>query len=162
MRSKYIKTIFLAVCFLSFNTFFMPAINAQEQKTTAASIGREEVQLTNYNMGFFEKNMLGKANKLYEQKKYDEALAAYQELRDKYIDNPLAWYGMGAVYYAGGIYDLAIAKFSTAIKIDPNFSTAIKWLGNCYMKKGNKEEAAKYWKMAEEVLKNKLRTAGVK
>ena len=56
-----------------------------------------------------------------------------------------------------GIYDLAIDRFNTAIKLDPNFSTAIKWLGNCYMKKGNKGEASKYWKMAEDILKNKVK-----
>ena len=132
-------------------------MTADISPAVSSSIGRENVQLSNYNMGFFEKNMLDKANKLYETQKYDDAMASYQELRDKYIDNPLAWYGMGAVYYAVGIYDLAIDKFSTAVKLEPGFALAMKWLGNCYMKKGNKEEAAKYRKMAEGTLKNKVK-----
>jgi len=111
------------------------------------SAERKEVEVSRP-MGIAEKNMLAKANQLYEQGKYDDALGAYQELRDKYIDNALAWYGMGAVFYANKMYDKAIDRFQTAIKLDPNLTTAMHWLGNAYEKKGNKQEAAKYRKMA--------------
>ena len=119
-------------------------------------------------MSFFEKSKLAEANKLYEEQKYDEALGVYQELRDKYIDNALAWYGMGAIFYANKMYDKAIDKFQTAIKLDPNFSTAMYWLGNAYEKNGDKQEAVKYWKMAleknskNEEAKNRLKAAGTK
>ena len=150
------KKSIIIFCFLILGFYFTCPLNINSASKNISS-QEESRGLTNYRMGFFEKNMLAKANKLYEEKKYDDALEAYRELRDKYMENPIAYYGMGSVYFSTGIYDLAIDRFSTAIKLDPEFVPAIKWLGNCYMKKGNKEAADRYRNMAEEVIRNKVK-----
>jgi tetratricopeptide (TPR) repeat protein len=98
-----------------------------------------------YDMGFFEKNMLAAANSLYDKGDYEGAFLKYEELRDKYPDNPLSYYGMGCVWYAAGNYEMAINRFKIVIKMEPKLSHAYYWLGNTYWKMGRRSEAISQW-----------------
>lgn len=96
-------------------------------------------------MGMFEKSALSKANQLYEQGKYDEALLKYEELRNKYPDNAIAYFGMGSVWYAKGDYAMAIDRLQNAILLEPKFADAHYWLGNAQYKAGQKDNAVRSW-----------------
>jgi len=95
--------------------------------------------------GLFDKATLTRANRYYEEGKYDEAMIEYRRLRDTNPDNALAYYGMGCVWYAVGNYERAADRYKIAVALESRFATAYYWLGNACWKAGSKKEAVQYW-----------------
>jgi len=96
--------------------------------------------------GLFDGMILQKANKYYQEGKYNEAMIEYQNLRDASPENPMSYYGMGSIWYAVGNYEMALNRFQIAIQLEPKFLLAYLWAGNTYWKIGKKDKAIQYWK----------------
>ena len=74
----------------------------------------------------------------YNEKKYDDAKAQFNQAIKIYPEFAEAYFSLGAVYYAEANYDKAIEAFSKAIQIDPRNYEAIYQLGIVYNIKKDK------------------------
>jgi type IV pilus assembly protein PilF len=77
---------------------------------------------------------------------YPKAMAKYQEAVSRNFRGgllPLIEHGMGKVTYAQGDIPRATAHFKKSTELAPSYAESYYWLGECYMKKGNFNEAKK-------------------
>jgi tetratricopeptide (TPR) repeat protein len=61
-----------------------------------------------------------KANKLYQQESYIEALTIYQEIENKQVESGTLYYNMANIYYKTNQVAPAIYYYEKALKINPN------------------------------------------
>ncbi len=61
-----------------------------------------------------------KANKLYQQESYIEALTIYQEIEDQEVESGALYYNMANIYYKTNQVAPSIYYFEKALKMDPN------------------------------------------
>jgi lipopolysaccharide biosynthesis regulator YciM len=88
---------------------------------------------------------LEKGNKLFDQGKYDEALAVYNDLLTK---NPEAYvinYSIGNCYFAKEDYDKAIEYYQKVIEKNSQFVPALIALGNAYVNKKDIDKAMEWY-----------------
>jgi predicted Zn-dependent protease len=91
------------------------------------------------------RDLLGKGNALYDEKKFDEALAVYQDIITKYPDVYPIYRSIGNVYFAQEKYDLAEQNYGKVLEKDPkNFATIIM-VGNCYQNRGDSAKALEWY-----------------
>jgi len=93
------------------------------------------------------KNEKGTAQEYYElgsiyldKKLFAQSVSVFQkalkESENEVDDNPAMIYnGLGYAYFAQEQYDLAIKQYKEALKLNPNYVTAINNLGHAYEKK---------------------------
>lgn len=86
-------------------------------------------------------NAFKRANNHYEQKQYQEAIAAYNEVLELWPDYYEAIDNLGYVYMDIGQYDEAIALFKRSLAINSFGVTAHASLGDCHSQCGRYEEA---------------------
>ena len=99
---------------------------------------------------FFMGNMLfatqtvedefAKANKLYQQEKYSEALTIYKQIEAQELQSDDLFYNMANAFYKMNQVAPAIYYFEKALKINPDFSNASAEMGECLLKIGKFEE----------------------
>lgn len=89
-----IKKIFILYCFISFICFGATAF--------AASVAGD----------------VSEGNRLFEEKKLDEAIAKYSEAREEAPDSDIVHYNLGAAQYKKGHYAEAIESFTRALSTD--------------------------------------------
>jgi len=89
---------------------------------------------------------VGQGKKAYDQDDYDLAIRSYTRAnkliiweREEKADN-LLWRGR-AYYYGKHDFDMAIADFTEAIKLSPNYVAYYLWRGRAYQKKGEWDSA---------------------
>jgi tol-pal system protein YbgF len=90
------------------------------------------------------------ARNLYEQRRYNDALALFQEIlaendKSSYADNCQYW--IGECYYGLGKFEQAVAEFEKVFKFtrsNKNDAALIK-LGLCYVRLGDKEQARSWF-----------------
>jgi tetratricopeptide (TPR) repeat protein len=61
---------------------------------------------------------------LYEQKKYDEAVAKLQKASELDLNDAPTYNGLGFVLYEQKKYDEAAVNFQKAIELDPKYALA--------------------------------------
>jgi len=111
----------------------------------------------------FESSMIQfkEGNRLYQEKKYDEAIASFRQFLE---ENPAiyqAHINIGNCYRDKGEYDKAIEEYNLVIeavkktkgslKEDISAAKALANIGECYLKKGDKETAHGYLKKAVDI-----------
>lgn len=64
------------------------------------------------------RTLVNEGNKLYEEKKYDEALSNYKEAMGKRVPEDIVRYDLGNVYYRKDNFDLAEKELESAITSD--------------------------------------------
>lgn len=66
-----------------------------------------------------------KANQLYQQNKYSDAAAAYQQLIDQGYSLPDLYFNAGNAYYKSNHTGLAVYNYEKALRIDPAHEAAV-------------------------------------
>jgi len=98
---------------------------------------------------------LSNGNKAAGAKQFEVAVQEYQKAVDKYSDNHLAWYGMGAAQAQRGEWDKAADGFARAVQIADNQPMYQMWYGISLYEKAVKQarddQARKENKKPEEI-----------
>jgi tetratricopeptide (TPR) repeat protein len=87
---------------------------------------------------------LREANLFFQQGKYEDALAAYQEAAARAPEDPIAQYNIGVTFMALGKNDEAIAAFQKTLELQPENIQALKNLGQVYGRMKNYAESARF------------------
>ena len=100
---------------------------------------------------YFELGSLLLDKKLYTQASLylQQSLKALQE--DETDNAILIYNALGFVYFSQEQYDLAIRNYKEALKIDPNYVTALNNLANSYEKKQLTQQALETYEKALEI-----------
>jgi tetratricopeptide (TPR) repeat protein len=96
------------------------------------------------------KSPLLKADSLYQQKKYDEALEEYQRVLADNQDLYLAYYKIGLCYYRLDDIENAIEAFKIMLEKEPQSHDTLINLSAIHFEKENLEEGMKYFKQLDE------------
>jgi tetratricopeptide (TPR) repeat protein len=91
------------------------------------------------------RDLYGKGLELEGQKKYDEALAIYQDILTKFPDVYIVYQSVGNVYFAQEKYDLAEQSYMKVLEKDPKNVKAILSVGNCYQNRGDSAKALEWY-----------------
>src|SRR5262249_47236662 len=86
-------------------------------------------------------SLLDQADALFNQRRYDEAIAAYKAVIRAEPKNIRAYRELGVVYGKQGRYDEAITALQEATKLDPHDFQTQYVLGAAYLQKGLPREA---------------------
>jgi len=84
---------------------------------------------------------LNKANKLYGEKKYEEAKKIYEKILSENPDAYVLNINIGNCYFQKEEYEKAISYYKKVLERDPNFSRALISIGNAYINMKNTEKA---------------------
>jgi tetratricopeptide (TPR) repeat protein len=95
------------------------------------------------------RDQLTKGNELFDQKKYDEALAVFQDIITKYPDVYLIFRSIGNCYFSQEKYDLAEQNYMKVLEKDPKNVQAILMIGNCYTNRGDAAKALEWYGKVE-------------
>ena len=87
-------------------------------------------------------------NALSDQKKLEEAIAAYRQAIKLQPDDAVAYYNMGNALSDQKKLEEAIAAYRKAIELDPKFAAAYNGLGNRFSDLGKKEDAIAAYRKA--------------
>jgi TolA-binding protein len=91
------------------------------------------------------KDLLTKGNDLFENKKYDEALAVYQGIITKFPDVYPIYRSIGNCYFAQEKYDLAEQNYLKILEKDPKNVQAIVMIARCYQNRGDSAKALEWF-----------------
>lgn len=94
-----------------------------------------DISMTLYNLGVASRML----------NRYDEALTWFKK---SLVNNEFAnqsYYEIGAIYYQSQQLDQAIAALQAALKIDPDYESAMNLLAICYASAGKPEKAEQLW-----------------
>lgn len=95
------------------------------------------------------KAALAAGNKLFEEKKYQEAITAFQAILEKYPDAYVIWKNIGNTYFAQEQYDKAEEAYLKILEKDPKDYEAMLLVGNCYANRGQNEKALEWYNNIE-------------
>jgi tetratricopeptide (TPR) repeat protein len=85
------------------------------------------------------------ANALYDQERYEEAAARYQQSLELGPDDEVVHANLGGAYRKLGEYDKAVAEFEQAVRLDPGYASAYnRWGDTLYDQERYAEAADKY------------------
>ncbi|MBN2346148.1 MAG: tetratricopeptide repeat protein [Candidatus Aminicenantes bacterium] len=88
---------------------------------------------------------LEKGNLLFADKKYSEALAAYEAIRTKNPDVFIIHKNIGNCYFAMEKYDKAIEQYEKLIAKQPKSAEIMTLIGNSYVNAKNMEKAMEWY-----------------
>ncbi len=88
---------------------------------------------------------LEKANKLFGQGKYQDAIEGYEKILVDYPDAYIINLNIGNCYFQMHKYDKAMEYYKKVLEKDQNYVKALIGIGNCYINMENTEEAMKWY-----------------
>jgi Flp pilus assembly protein TadD len=100
------------------------------------------------------KKEMAEANKLFQEGKFEGALAAYREAAAQAPQDAIIQYNIGVTLLAMEKLDEAVAAFKRTIEIQPENVLALKGLGQIYGKMRIYEESVKFYSLATRLSSN--------
>lgn len=91
------------------------------------------------------KTLLTKGNALFDEKKYDEARAVYEDVLSKYPDAYVMYRNVGNCWFAQEKYDLAEQSYLKILEKEPKNAEAIILIGNTYANRGDTPKALEWY-----------------
>jgi len=85
------------------------------------------------------------ANKIYDEGKYEEAIAAYEEILTEFPDAFIINQNIGNAYFALGDYDKAIEFYEKLLEKKGDHSSTFILVGNSYINKKDNEHAMEWY-----------------
>jgi Tfp pilus assembly protein PilF len=95
------------------------------------------------------KKLLIEGNAAFEQQKFDEALASYQQILAKYPDAYIIFQNIGNCYFSQEKYDLAEEAYLKVLEKAPGDANAIIAIGNGYSNRGDSAKALEWYGKVE-------------
>ena len=96
---------------------------------------------------WFPNSISTQGNEFYDQGKYDEALAAYDEALKNDDKNPSLHYNLGNVFYRQQEYPMAVQSFMNALRGDLALKARAYYnMGNSLYRLGRLEESIEAYK----------------
>ncbi|MEW5901273.1 MAG: tetratricopeptide repeat protein [Acidobacteriota bacterium] len=90
-------------------------------------------------------NELTKGNQLFDEKKYEEAIAVYQDILAKFPDAYIINRNIGNCYFQMEKYDEAETYYQKVLAGDPANGEALLMIGNCYANRGQNDKALEWY-----------------
>ncbi len=103
-----------------------------------------------------------KAENLRKSKRYQEAIAQYEEAIRLEDNNYRYYFSRGKCYYAMKDYDLALSSFEETVELKKDFVFAYTLIAKIYRKKGDNANAVYYYDMASKAEGDPKRKVGYK
>ena len=103
-----------------------------------------------------------KAENLRKSKRYQEAIAKYEEAIRLEDNNYRYYFSRGKCYYAMKDYDLALSSFEETVELKKDFVFAYTLIAKIYRKKGDNMNAVYYYDMASKAEGDPKRKVGYK
>jgi len=91
------------------------------------------------------RNLLIKGNEAFDQKKFEEARALYEEILQKQPDAYPIYRNVGNCYFALENYDLAEQNYMKVLEKNPKDAESIIAIGNCYSNRGDAAKALEWY-----------------
>jgi tetratricopeptide (TPR) repeat protein len=91
------------------------------------------------------KDLLADGNRLFEERKYEEAAAKFQEILDKNPEAFPIYMNLGNSYFAQEKYELAEEHYKKILEKDPRNPEAIIAIGNTYANRGDTARAIEWY-----------------
>ena len=91
------------------------------------------------------KQILGKGQQLFDQGKYDEALAEFQSFSEKNPSVYQVYFNLGECYFKKGDYDMAIEQYHRFLEKEPDDPGVLSRTGEAFVKKEDLEKALPYF-----------------
>ncbi|MGF1937518.1 MAG: toll/interleukin-1 receptor domain-containing protein [Nostoc sp. ChiQUE02] len=113
--------------------------NSSTAKQNAPELEDRQYQVT---------SLINKANRLYENKKLEEAVIKYKAALGLDPNSVFAHNNLGITLYDQGKLEEAIAAYCQALRLNPNFVIAHNNLGNALKAQGKLEEAIASYRQA--------------
>jgi tetratricopeptide (TPR) repeat protein len=95
------------------------------------------------------KNSLNEGNKLFDEGKYEEAIASYALILEKYPDAYIISKNIGNSYFQMEKYDKAEEYYQKILEKEPQNTEAMVLIGNCYVNRGENEKALEWYNKVE-------------
>ena len=95
------------------------------------------------------KAALNEGNKLFNEGKYEEAIAAFEKILSGYPDAFIVNKNIGNSYFQMEKYDKAEEYYLKVLEKDPQNSEAMLLIGNCYTNRGDNAKALEWYNKIE-------------
>jgi tetratricopeptide (TPR) repeat protein len=90
-----------------------------------------------------------KGNKLFDEEKYEDAIAVFEGILEKFPEAYIINISIGNSYFRMEKYDEAEKSYQKVLEKDPNNALALVGMGNCYLNTGNNDKALEYYSKVE-------------
>lgn len=91
------------------------------------------------------KEELQQGNDLFNQGKYEEAIAVYQAIVQKFPETYILYRNIGNCYFQLEEYDLAEEYYKKVLEKDPEDTESLLGIGNTYANRGENEKALEWY-----------------
>jgi tetratricopeptide (TPR) repeat protein len=91
------------------------------------------------------KEELQQGNDLFNQGKYEEAIAAYQAIVQKFPETYILYRNIANCYFQMEKYDLAEEYYKKVLEKDPEDTESLLGIGNTYANRGENEKALEWY-----------------
>lgn len=128
---KTVLSSFVAVLVLLYSTVHLNASNLEvdvNQTETTSTAAEADA-------------WLAKGNTAYEAKNYDEAITCYKKATELDPDFASAYYNLGIIYAAKGLFDEAVSAYKKVLTINPDYYAARNNLATAYITIGMFDDA---------------------
>jgi tetratricopeptide (TPR) repeat protein len=95
------------------------------------------------------KELLTKGNDFFDQGKYEDAAAAYQEILEAHPETYPVYLNLGNCYFAQEDYDKAEEQYLKVLEHDATNVDALVAIGNCYSNRDDSEKALEWYGKVE-------------